>query len=105
MHSDFPAESETRIEETIQTAIKKGLSEICFTEHVDEDYPDTSIVFELDLPPYAKAIKDMQEKYPGQITIKKGIEIGVQPHLLDNCETLVEQNEFDFAICSIYLAD
>src|SRR5699024_364965 len=93
------------MEETIQTAIKKGLSEICFTEHVDEDYPDTSIVFELDLPRYAKAIKDMQEKYRGQITIKKGIEIGVQPHLLDNSETLVKQNEFDFVICYMHTAD
>lgn len=105
MHSDFSADCKTPMEETIQTAIKKGLSEICFTEHVDEDYPDTSIVFELDLPRYAKAIKDMQEKYRGQITIKKGIEIGVQPHLLDNCETLVKQNEFDFVICSMHTAD
>src|SRR5699024_12000959 len=66
---------------------------------------DTSIVFELDLPRYAKAIKDMQEKYQGQIVIKKGIEIGVQPHLLDNCETLVKQNEFDLVICSMHTAD
>src|SRR5699024_1362488 len=105
MHSDFSADCKKPMEETIQTAIKKGLSEICFTEHVDEDYPDTSIVFELDLPRYAKAIKDMQEKYQGQITIKKGIEIDVQPHLLDNCETLVKQNEFDLVICYMHTAD
>src|SRR5699024_3803772 len=105
MHSDFSADCKTPMEETIQTAIKKGLSEICFTEHVDVYYPDTSIVFELDLPRYAKAVIDMQEKYRRQITIKKGIENGVQPHLLDNCETLVKQNEFDFVICSMHTAD
>src|SRR5699024_8228502 len=96
MHSDFSADCKTPMEERIQTAIKKGLAGSCFTEHVDEDYPDSSICLELDLPRYAKAIRDIQEKNRGQITIKKAINIGVQPDLLDNCETLVEQNGFGF---------
>lgn len=105
MHSDFSADCETPMEETIQAAINKGLTEICFTEHVDEDYPDSSIVFELDVPRYSAAIKNMQAKYKEQITIKKGIEIGVQPHLLDRCEKLINGDTFDFVICSMHTTD
>ncbi|MDY0395746.1 PHP domain-containing protein [Virgibacillus halophilus] len=57
IHSDFSADCETPMEETIRHAIEIGMKEICFTEHIDFDYPDPSIVFELDLPAYDKKNK------------------------------------------------
>lgn len=100
MHSDFSADCNTPMEETIRSAIQKGLTEICFTEHIDYEYPDDSIIFDLDLDGYDRAIKDMQAKFSGLITIKKGVEIGVQPHLLKKYEQLLAQEYFDFIICS-----
>ena len=41
MHSSFSADSDTPMEEMIQTAADQGLTGICFTEHFDPDYPDT----------------------------------------------------------------
>src|SRR5699024_10310585 len=45
-----------------------------------------------------------QEKYKGKIVIKKGEEIGVQPHVLERCKKLVEEQTFDFIICSLHTA-
>lgn len=105
MHSNFSADCTTPMEDTIESAIEKGLQEICFTEHVDYDYPDPTIQFELDVLGYETKIREMQEKYKGKISIKKGVEIGVQPHVLKKCETLVEQEAFDFVICSLHASD
>lgn len=100
MHSDFSADCETPMEETVKMAIEKGLTEICFTEHVDYDYPDPTIDFSLDTTSYHEKIKEMQAKYTGLIQVKKGVEIGVEPHLLSRYEKLIQEETFDFIICS-----
>ncbi|NBJ70017.1 MULTISPECIES: histidinol-phosphatase HisJ family protein [Clostridia] len=102
IHSDFSADCETPMEETIEVAIQKGLTEICFTEHIDEDYPDPTIDFSLDLPNYDAKINEMQCLYQDQIVIRKGLEIGVQPHLLTSCQQIVKAAYFDFVICSMH---
>lgn len=105
MHSDFSEDCFTPMEKTIEAAIRKGLTEICFTEHMDYDYPDPDFTFELDVAAYREKIKIMQEKYAKQITIKKGIEIGLQPHVLEKNKQLIEQEAFDFIIASIHVSD
>jgi len=105
MHSDFSEDCYTPMEKTIEAAIQKGLTEICFTEHMDYDYPDPDFTFELDVDAYSKRIKELQIKYADDITIKKGIEIGIQPHVLDENKQLIQQEDFDFVICSLHVAD
>ena len=41
MHSEFSADSGTPAEDMIRQAIMLGLKGICFTEHLDPDYPPT----------------------------------------------------------------
>lgn len=105
MHSHFSADCSVSMEEMVVGAIQKGLTEICFTEHIDYEYPDETIVFEFDLKEYDALLKQLQQKYEGQITLKKGIEIGVQPHLLHRYEQLIEGEDFDFTICSMHTTD
>ncbi|RKQ33167.1 histidinol-phosphatase HisJ family protein [Oceanobacillus halophilus] len=102
IHSNFSADCDTAMETTIQKAIDLGLEEICFTEHIDYDYPDKDWIFEFDLAAYDKKIKEMQKAYQDKIRIKKGIEIGVQPYLLDRYEELMKEELFDFVICSMH---
>ena len=102
IHSDFSADCKTPMETTIEKAISIGLEEICFTEHIDYDYPDKDWIFEFDLKQYDKRIKHLQQKYSKQIRIKKGVEIGVQPHLLARYERLMQDEVFDFVICSMH---
>lgn len=78
---------------------------ICFTEHIDYEYPDDSIIFEFDLKAYDQEIKRLQDKYKTEIQIHKGVEIGVQPHILQLYETLMDEERFDFVICSMHTTD
>ena len=52
MHSQFSGDSEAPQEEMISSAIEKGLAGICFTDHLDIDYPEEPDIFLLDLPNY-----------------------------------------------------
>lgn len=45
MHSTFSADCEVPMEEMVQAGIKQQLKKICFTEHIDYEYPDPSITF------------------------------------------------------------
>src|SRR5690625_6487306 len=78
LHSSFSADCDTPMEATIEQAIKAGLKEICFTEHIDYEYPDPTIDFDLDLLNYDKKLKQVSAQYRDQIQIKKGVELGLQ---------------------------
>ncbi len=45
MHSQFSGDSEAPQEEMISSAIEKGLAGICFTDHLDIDYPEEPNIF------------------------------------------------------------
>ncbi|MHA6253072.1 histidinol-phosphatase HisJ family protein [Oceanobacillus sp. CAU 1775] len=105
MHSNFSADCDTKMEATIEKAIELGLEEICFTDHIDYDYPDKEWVFEFNLKQYDRKIKEVQDKYRDKIRIKKGVEIGVQPHVLEKYEQLMKEESFDFVICSMHATE
>ena len=63
MHSSFSADSDTPMEEMIQTAADQGLTGICFTEHFDPDYPDTpeNLDFSLNIPAYRQKLENLAD--------------------------------------------
>ncbi|WP_281532876.1 histidinol-phosphatase HisJ family protein [Anaerocolumna aminovalerica] len=103
LHSSFSSDSETPMESQIEKAIELGLEDICFTEHMDLDYPKEYGEFNFSVEEYFKKIKEMQEKYRGKISIYKGVEFGLIPEIGDQYETLAGQYEFDFIIGSTHL--
>lgn len=105
VHSEFSADCSTSMERTIEKAIDIGLKELCFTDHIDYDYPDSDWVFEFDLKEYDTKIKELQMKYDNRIQIKKGVEIGMQPHLKARYEALMKEETFDFVIASLHAVE
>jgi len=93
------------MEEACLSAIQAGVIEIAFTDHIDIDWPDTAVPpFDVGmLDKYFEDIEKMQDKFKGQLVIKKGIEIGLQPHILDECADIVQSYPFDFVIASVHL--
>lgn len=103
MHSHFSGDSESDPESMVQAAIKNRLDGICFTDHMDLDYPGpTSFTFEPEL--YFHDLSVLREKYRTQLSILSGIELGLQPHLTAQLEALLKQNRFDFVIGSTHVA-
>lgn len=105
MHSSFSADSDTPMEKMIEKAISLGLDGICFTEHLDPDYPETPdhIDFSLDIPAYHETLLSLQEKYKNSLDVRFGIELGLQTHLENYFRGLLKETPFDFVIGSSHV--
>ena len=105
MHSSFSADSPTPMEDMIKQAIQTRLTGICFTEHLDPDYPKTpdNLEFSLDIPSYHSQLMKLKDAYKEQIEIHFGIELGLQLHLGEYFHDLLEKYPFDFVIGSSHL--
>ena len=63
MHCNFSGDSDALPEDMIKASIAHGLSGICFTDHLDYDYPEEPNIFLLDFDNYFKAFSDLRKKY------------------------------------------
>ncbi|OCN03928.1 histidinol phosphate phosphatase [Erysipelotrichaceae bacterium MTC7] len=115
IHSQFSDDSDEQLENIIQTAIKKGLQEICITDHVDYgvkyDHDDPayinaeSVVRNVNYPLYIETLKQLQERYKNQLTIRIGLEFGMQSHRIAAYQKLYDQLDLDFVILSCHQID
>lgn len=106
VHSDFSGDSKATMESMIERGIELGLKRICFTDHMDYDYPhkgDISFVF--DPEPYVKKLQLLKEQYKNRIEVLTGIELGLQPQVTEHFQALMKEYSFDFAIGSTHVVD
>ena len=105
MHSDFSSDSQSPMESMILEAIEKGLKTICFTEHLDYEYPadEGQGLFIVDIEAYQKKLYELKEIYKDQIEILFGIEFGLLPHLSETYDKIARSYDFDFIIGSSHL--
>ena len=101
IHTSLSADCDVDMMEMAAAADKKGLKEICFTDHYDIDFPsedDYTVDFEL----YAKQLSEVKAAYP-QINIRKGVEAGLEPHSFHRFEKLLENEELDYVVGSVHV--
>lgn len=107
VHSEFSGDSQAPMESTIEKAISLGLTRICFTDHIDYDYPqqylDGARPFEFNMDTYFHKIRTLQAAYKKDIKVLAGVELGVRPYLAPRLNKLVESYPFDFVIASSHL--
>ena len=102
MHCGFSNDSESRPEDRVESAIAKGLSVICFTDHYDKDNLDWGDEAIFDVESYFQKMIELQEEYRDQIDIRIGAEIGMQPYLAEYYQDFMAQHPFDFVIGSVH---
>ena len=121
VHTSYSDDSEYPMEEVVKDAISLGLNEICFTDHVDygikRDWddprgmlyrrggpgePERMPLANVDYPGYAAEIEAMKSKYRNQITVRMGMEFGMQTHTIPQYEKLFAAYPFDFIILSVH---
>lgn len=105
LHSSFSSDSDTPMEAMIQKGIELGLPAMCFTEHMDLDFPCGTLSFLTDMPSYQDTFRKMQDKYASEIPLYFGLELGLQPHLKEEIPALAASFDFDFLIGSTHVAD
>ncbi|MDP2918728.1 MAG: histidinol-phosphatase HisJ family protein [Dehalococcoidia bacterium] len=100
LHSNNSCDSQTTIDEMCQTAIEKGFSVVCFTEHFDMNPKDEGYGY-FNFDKYTHDINQARERYNERLTVLKGIEFS-EPHLYPReFETMVNR-DFDFVLASIH---
>lgn len=114
VHTEFSDDSAYPMEDVVKDAIRMGMDEICFTDHVDygvkEDwdsgkeieYRDGEPIANVDYPRYAELIRRMQCLYGDRIAIRMGMEFGMQMHTIPQFQALYDRYPFDFIILSVH---
>ncbi|MCR5167594.1 MAG: histidinol-phosphatase HisJ family protein [Oscillospiraceae bacterium] len=109
MHSVHSGDSEAPMEEMILQSIAKGLDTICFTEHIDLDFPVTDLdpegKFECDMDEYYKDYCICRERYSDKIRILFGTELGLQPSVADRNKAYAKAYDLDLIIGSSHLCN
>lgn len=105
MHCNFSGDSDALPEDMIKAGIAHGLSGICFTDHLDYDYPEEPNIFLLDFDNYFKALSDLRKKYADKISVNIGIELGLQPQAAGQNLAVAEKYPFDFIIGSSHVVN
>lgn len=116
VHSYYSQDSDYPMEDVIKDGIKLGINEICFTDHVDygisRDFDDprgllrrkedNTFLTNVNYPKYFAEIAYLKEKYGDEITIKQGLEFGMQIQTIDEFQKLFEKYSLDFVIMSVH---
>lgn len=126
-HCNFSTDSKATPESMIEGAIKKGLTHLCLTDHMDLDYPGTTSVeplFEFDPEKYFEVLLPLKEKYsdkppfssvsghfdslpfPDTFSLSIGVEFGLRPTRPDlntRMHRLLSDYPFDFVLGSVHL--
>jgi histidinol-phosphatase (PHP family) len=109
LHSSYSGDSDEPMEKMILRAIELGLTQMCFTEHMDMNFPVTATTpegfFFLDTEAYQAELSLLKEKYAKQIKIFFGVELGTALDLIPDLYQYAKSYDFDFVIASSHLAN
>jgi histidinol-phosphatase (PHP family) len=100
VHSNHSSDGRTTIDEMCRHAVAKGVTIICFTEHVDSDPRDKGYGF-FQYDGYSRDVELAQEKYQDRLTVLKGIEFS-EPHLYPREFETITRADFDFVLGSVH---
>ena len=103
MHTHHSGDSDALMPDMIQAAVRQNLDGICFTDHFDYDYPDDPNLFLLDFDSYIKEVRSFQDTCRDRLSIRLGIEVGLQPHITKINRKAVTGHPFDFVIGSSHV--
>ena len=106
VHCNFSPDSQTSPEAQIERAMELGMPAICFTDHMDYDYPEEAgILFDLNPEIYLPVMHRLTRQYAGRIDVRTGVEIGLEIAYQDQILSYIQSHDWDFVIGSIHLSD
>ena len=122
IHTYYSDDSTYPMEQVVKDAISKGITDLCFTDHVDygikedadklttEQRQELKVKiqnpnvpqYNVDYPAYVAEYHDLKEKYADKINLKLGMEFGLQIHTIPQYQKLFNIYPFDFIIMSCH---
>lgn len=105
MHSKFSTDSGMDAVEACEASIGLGLDGIAFTDHLDLDYPGSDLTWLIDFKQYFARISALKERYKRKLNVLRAIEVGIQPHVIDESLEIVKSGSFDYVLASVHVID
>lgn len=102
-HTSFSSDSEEPMENALAAMAEKGIRTVCFTEHMDMDYPGGEFI--LDTAAYRARLTGLREQFRGRIEVLFGVELGLMDYLAPRLREYTGAWDFDFIIGSSHLVD
>jgi histidinol-phosphatase (PHP family) len=100
LHSTISPDAKSPIAEMCRSALRKGVSVICFTEHFDMNPADSGFGY-YHHDKYILEIEQAKAAYSGQIEILLGIEFS-EPHQYPEAFEKMIQWNFDYVLGSVH---
>lgn len=110
-HTKFSSDSKAEPREMLAAAKAAGLTTLCFTDHMDLDFPGDDTLFVFDTTEYFKELLALKEEASKDKTgpeLFLGIELGLRPNrpdLREQMDILLINHPFDFVIGSTHVVD
>lgn len=102
IHTRFSDDSEMPMEDAVLHAIALGLTEICFTEHIDYGVKTD---LNCDCDAFLEEVRRCQNLYSHKLNIRFGMEFGMQTHTIGEFQDTFCRYPFDFIILSCHQVD
>ena len=100
IHTSLSTDCSISMMQMAKAASEKGLSEICFTDHIDFDFPNGEYMVDFD--DYKKQFEKTIATFPS-INIRKGIEAGIEPQSFHRYAQLFAGQELDYVVGSVHV--
>ncbi len=104
VHSNCSGDSTAPMLDVCRTAIKRGITEICFTEHVDFEPTDTCYQ-KFDYQHYLRCVERARETFTGQLVIRAGIEVDYQRKYHSLIGDFLAHKTFDYVLGAAHYVD
>ncbi len=105
VHTCFSGDSDASLKDVLARAVSLSLPEICITDHMDFDYPNQPDFFLFDVQEYFSSLMALREEYADRLSVRIGVELGLQPYLSGKLCDFIEKYPFDFVIGSSHIID
>ncbi|MGE4483777.1 MAG: histidinol-phosphatase HisJ family protein [Oscillospiraceae bacterium] len=107
VHTEFSPDAHVSMAEMAEAAVKRGMSQICFTDHVDIEYCKPEGVF---YDPHAFSRWDemracfdsVKATMDGRLNLRFGVELSAINHHLEDAERIASMDCLDFVIGSVH---
>jgi histidinol-phosphatase (PHP family) len=106
VHTRLCGHAEGSMEAYVRSAIRAGLKELCFLDHLTLTEAGRHMSMSLkQLPGYLDAVQQLKARHAGTLTVKAGLEIGYDPDYTETFEKITRQYHFDLIGGSLHFPE
>jgi histidinol-phosphatase (PHP family) len=106
VHTSLCNHARGSMEQYVHAAISKGLTTICFLDHLTfQEAGRRNAMHPREVPMYVYAIRRLARHYRDRINVRVGLEVDFSPRHVDRCREIVDTFDLDVVGGSVHFID